>query len=62
MGLVAKLYETQSELDRVREEADNALDLLYNQVGEMIRIVTRSFRVPSARTKLYKFYHIIVST
>ena len=41
MGLVAKLYETQSELDRVREEADNALDLLYNQVGEMIRIVTR---------------------
>ena len=41
MGLVAKLYETQSELDRVREEADNALDLLYNQVGGMISIVTR---------------------
>ena len=42
LGLVAKLYETQSELDRVREEADNALGLLYNQVDGMITIVTRS--------------------
>ena len=33
LGLVAKLYETQSELDRVREDSDNALALLYNQVS-----------------------------
>merc|ERR1711936_160188 len=48
LGLVAKLYETQSELDRVREEADNALDLLYNQVAAVKESLERKQRRLSA--------------